>query len=711
MCIVALGSMLGMFGIAALIAPDRTSTPTTTRVQSDSLRMDPAGEWEQSLTGTPKKRDTSEPYATAPNAVSPRDHSSSGGEVSGDTVTAEHATQPKEWRGWYVQVNRVIEPLAKWIVAVWVLGILILGPWHLGGLIAIYRMRSVGTKPVPADLIDLVEALGKRMNVRRPVALYESMLVQSPVVIGWIKPVVLLPASVLTRMTPQQIEVILAHELAHVRRHDYLINLVQLLIVTLLFYHPAVWWVSQQICREREYCCDDIVVRTTSRKLDYAKTLAQIAERQSPMLQDFALGAADGSVLDRIRRIAGLDETSGISPKTWFVGLILIALMAATPAGLIAWNAQAGRVESNQPITAAQADKQPQDATTQPESKTAIEAEADEVEEDHSEPAEQPPMEVQAGQPLTLAVLGFEAPGDTDGGTASMINDTIEVLLSAEGRFQIVDRSSIEKTLQEQAVNLSGVTDTNEAINIGRVTGAKILVTGKAFELGESRIVTAKLIGSETTKVKAVMAQGELDVPLDKLVFEAAQKLVAELNRSGHNLVASPMPPDPIPGLIAQLKGVKLPVTAIVIPEEHRRATQPIAPPDPAVETELKKLLIQAGGEVRDVKDNALADWVRQYEEGENPAWPRTLEGVEVVIIGEAFSESAGRMGQLQLASARAEINLITRKQGRVIHADRSTTRAVDLAEEVAGKTALEKAGRVLGERVLRLMATKYKPQ
>ena len=148
---------------------------------------------------------------------------------------------------------------------------------------------------------------------------------------------------------------------------------------------------------------------------------------------------------------------------------------------------------------------------------------------------------------------------------------------------------------------------------------------------------------------------------------------------------------------------------AVVIPEEHIRAPVRIAVgtlvvPDPAVETELKSILIDAGVDVRDVQDNALADWVNDFESGAGTAWPRSLEGVDWVIVGEAFSQGAGVMGQLQFASARAEINVIQRKDGRIVRADRVTTRGVDLAEQIAGKTALEKAGRQLAQGLLRQM-------
>ena len=313
-----------------------------------------------------------------------------------------------------------------------------------------------------------------------------------------------------------------------------------------------------------------------------------------------------------------------------------------------------------------------------------------------------------AAAPLTVAVLGFTAP-DSDGNhVGQMINDTVEVLLSGEGGFSLVNRSELAQTIEEMGLNLSAVTDADKAVSVGKVVGAKLLVTGKAFELGESRVITVKVIGSETTLVKAAMSKGTLDEPLDKLVLEAAEKLAALLRAHGAELVAGEPPADPIPGLVAQLQEKELPVFAVVIPEEHRAtraAARDAAVPDPAVETEIKLLLIEAGADVRDIKNNALADWVTAFEAGDSPAWPRSLEGVDLVVIGEAFSEDAGTLGELQLASARAEVNIVSRETGRIVFADRATTRGVDLAREIAGKSALEKAGRVIGRRVLEKLA------
>ena len=118
--------------------------------------------------------------------------------------------------------------------------------------------------------------LARRLHLTRRISLLESRLVDVPTVVGWIKPVVLLPVSALAGLSAEQLEAILAHELAHIRRHDYLVNLLQTLVETLLFYHPAVWWLSGRIRAERENCCDDLAVSLCGDPVTYASALADL---------------------------------------------------------------------------------------------------------------------------------------------------------------------------------------------------------------------------------------------------------------------------------------------------------------------------------------------------------------------------------------------------------------------------------------------------
>jgi beta-lactamase regulating signal transducer with metallopeptidase domain len=140
------------------------------------------------------------------------------------------------------------------------------------------RLRTKHVALAPQELQLLLLRLARELGVTRTVRLMQSSLAQVPMVIGWLRPVILVPASAVTGLTTAQLEAILAYELAHVRRHDYFVNLLQNLAETLLFYHPAVWWVSNRIRVEREHCCDDIAVAVCGDKLLYAEIHAGRAE-------------------------------------------------------------------------------------------------------------------------------------------------------------------------------------------------------------------------------------------------------------------------------------------------------------------------------------------------------------------------------------------------------------------------------------------------
>ncbi len=145
----------------------------------------------------------------------------------------------------------------------------------------------------------------------------------------------------------------------------------------------------------------------------------------------------------------------------------------------------------------------------------------------------------------------------------------------------------------------------------------------------------------------------------------------------------------------------QLPRVAIVVREQHHASPAARQPIDPAVETEIKQLLVEAGFAVFDVPQNELSGFTRDWNAGNVAGWPQALDKVEVLIAGEAFSEFATRIGNIVSCSARAEINVVRRRDARITLVDRVTTRAADLSENIAGKKALQSAGRAAGIRIL----------
>ena len=223
---------------------------------------------------------------------------------------------------------------ASWIPALvlaWLCGVSVLSLRLASGWIWVCRMKSHGTAPAQA-LQDVAARLVRTLHVRETVRFLQSTQVDVPTVIGWLKPVVLIPASALSALSPQQLEAIIAHELAHIRRHDYLVNLLQAVVETLLFYHPAVWWLSRRIRIEREHCCDDLAVSLCGDPVVYARALADLEELRS--IGRLALAASGGSLLQRVRRVLGAPSHAGRAPG-WLAGTAAILLMAAIAAGSV----------------------------------------------------------------------------------------------------------------------------------------------------------------------------------------------------------------------------------------------------------------------------------------------------------------------------------------------------------------------------------------
>jgi beta-lactamase regulating signal transducer with metallopeptidase domain len=212
------------------------------------------------------------------------------------------------------------------VVAVWLLGVVFLSTRLLVSWVRTQRMTRRGVAANAqwqAAALRLSDALG----LRRAVRLLESAAVEVPSVIGFMRPVILLPASTLTGLTPEQIEMILAHELAHIRRHDFFVNLLQAVVETLMFYHPAVWWMSRRVRIERENCCDDLAVAVCGNAIQYARALTRLEELRADVMP-VVVSSSGGSLIDRIRRIAGGRAESEGAPSRWAAALAVLTIVA-----------------------------------------------------------------------------------------------------------------------------------------------------------------------------------------------------------------------------------------------------------------------------------------------------------------------------------------------------------------------------------------------
>ena len=230
----------------------------------------------------------------------------------------------------WIAANQPI--LQTWILRIWLFGVALLSmrlAWG-GGRIASLRRSA---KPADEQLIDLACALARRMGTHRTVRLLVSSLPTGPSLAGWIRPAILLPASAILNLTADQLEAVLAHELAHLARYDDVVNIVQSFVETLLFYHPVVWWVSRRIRHERELCCDDRAVRICGDPVCYARALTTL-ERSRIRAPRLALGTTDGPLSFRIRRMIGAEERETMpSGLPGLFALCLAAVIVATAQG------------------------------------------------------------------------------------------------------------------------------------------------------------------------------------------------------------------------------------------------------------------------------------------------------------------------------------------------------------------------------------------
>jgi beta-lactamase regulating signal transducer with metallopeptidase domain/HEAT repeat protein len=254
------------------------------------------------------------------------------------TTTGEQSTSPSpivDARAWPLTG---LEPVLPWIVAAWLIGLMLLSVRMIGGMARTRRVVRVGTAPASDRVRLLVARISEELGVHRVIRAIEGTQLTVPVVVGWVRPVIVLPASLVTGLTPSQLEMLLAHEIAHIRRYDYLANLIQTVVETLLFFHPAAWWLSDRIREERENCCDDIAVLACGGdRRNYTAALLALEESRDDGF-GFAAAATGGKTSGTLLRRALRLMTGGPAHvdlgARWIAGVITIlaALFTTGPA-------------------------------------------------------------------------------------------------------------------------------------------------------------------------------------------------------------------------------------------------------------------------------------------------------------------------------------------------------------------------------------------
>lgn len=216
---------------------------------------------------------------------------------------------------------------------------LIFGLWFAGILLLLFKLginyfltnklKYSKLNKYNFELVELLSDVKEKLSISRSVEIYETKAVTVPMIIGTLKPVVLIPASVLSGLSNEQLEIIIAHELAHLKRYDFTLNILQSFVEIIFFYHPAMWFLSAEIRQEREHCCDEAAMQVNDNRLLLVKTLTSIQENSRALPLAMAFGRKKMSLLECVQHIMGVNQKrSHAKESLWLLGGLMIVFMA-----------------------------------------------------------------------------------------------------------------------------------------------------------------------------------------------------------------------------------------------------------------------------------------------------------------------------------------------------------------------------------------------
>lgn len=269
-------------------------------------------------------------------------------QVEGGTLALSPLLSTGGLHGWMLRANG----WAPWLALFWAAGTGIMMLRLAGGVWWLDRAYLAQAQRVTESWQTTLDSLSRRMGFKTAVPLLVSQKADTPLVIGWFKPVILIPTSALLHLSPQALEAVLAHELAHIQRLDYLANLLQCLAEAFLFFHPAAWWLSRQIRELREHCCDDAAAALCGDPMILAEGLSTLERLRRSLHSnpEPALAAAQGKLMFRITRLFRPQEVQAPSLRGLAITMVGVSLI-----GAVALTAQQATAAKKAPSTAAKA--------------------------------------------------------------------------------------------------------------------------------------------------------------------------------------------------------------------------------------------------------------------------------------------------------------------------------------------------------------------
>jgi beta-lactamase regulating signal transducer with metallopeptidase domain len=405
------------------------------------------------------------------------------------------------------------------LVSLWATGVGLFSFRSAGGLMLAYLRAKRAQMTLPSEFHQAAQRLAARLGLRRVVQLRASLNGIAPSVVGWVKPVLVVPAAAL-RLPLEQLEALLAHELAHIRRHDFLVNLLQNAVETLLFYHPAVWWLGRKIREERENCCDDLAVAVCGDRLLYAQALTSLEELRS-QVPDFAMAATGGSLVKRIARLLGKGEPAVHGSSIWLLTAIAvcgIAVLIGTA------------VQAEQGVTIPEA-----------EAPAALAAVAASPERSPVEPTATQQPGNQPGQPAPTQSQATPAPATSSPSTPNYI---AEITAAGYSNLSIDDLISfkIHGVTGDyiRSVRAMGFTPDSEQVVSMKIHGvtpeyAEALKSSGLNNLSIDDLISGRIHGVTPDSVKQLQAAGVPAASFDDLISARIHGVNADFVREMHS--------------------------------------------------------------------------------------------------------------------------------------------------------------------------------
>jgi beta-lactamase regulating signal transducer with metallopeptidase domain len=395
-----------------------------------------------------------------------------------------------------------------WLVGAWLAGVAFFSLRSAGGFLLLERQRRKQSTTVNARVLEMCQTLQRRIGLKWAIRYCEGEWLQAPAVIGWFRPIVFLPLRALTGLSQEQLELVVAHELAHIQRLDPFVNVFQVVVEALLFYHPAVWWLNRRIRAEREHCCDDAAISLCGNAVEYARALTLMEEwRSAPVL---AMAANRGPLTERILRVLGL-RTLGAGMR----GIGITGSVLCLTAALVAGNALFGLAHARPVFAEMPFPPQAQAATESPKAAKPSPARA-----------QSSPQQATTATAATSYIDAMKAAGIGD--------PTIDELVAM--KIQGVTPDYVRE-LHEQGLHPDA--DTLIAFRVQGITAAYIHeLRESGFNPDADEIVALKVQGVNAEYVRGLKEAG-LEPNLDEIIAFKVQGItpgyIKELRAAGLN--------------------------------------------------------------------------------------------------------------------------------------------------------------------------------